>query len=70
MKYKINKISNDVIDCIYGNRGLTDEMVDAILDSDIENWEDTLNYKNIDRGYKRLMKSIENNDLIGVLVDP
>ncbi|MBC6695253.1 hypothetical protein H9L25_00475 [Terrisporobacter mayombei] len=70
MKYKINKISNDVIDCIYENRGLTDEMVDAILDSDIENWEDTLNYKNIDRGYKRLMKSIENNDLIGVLVDP
>lgn len=69
MKYKFNKLSNDVIENIYLNRELTDNIVDEILNADEKFWEDTHNYLNIDKAYNRLMDSIENNENIGILVD-
>lgn len=70
MKCKFNKLSNDVIENIFLNRELTQNIVDEILNADDRFWEDTLNYTNMDRAYNCLMDSIENNELIGIVVDP
>ena len=70
MEYKFNKLSNNVIDNIFLNRELTRNIVDEILTADDRFWEDTFNYTNMDRAFNCLMDSVENNELIGILVDP
>ena len=69
MKCRFNKLSNNVIENIYLNRELTQNIVDEILNADDRFWEDTHNYTNIDRAFNCLMDSIENNEPIGILVD-
>ena len=69
MKCKFNKLSENVVENILLNRELTQNIVDEILNADDRFWEDTHNYTNIDKAFNCLMDSIENNELIGILVD-
>ena len=70
MEYVLKQTSEDVIQSILNNRELTREKVEQLLKAGGECWEDTDNYENMDLGYKELIRAIENNDLIGILVDP
>ena len=70
MKYKIGEMSNDVIDTILKNRNITYDEVDEILTANRDNWENPLNYKNMDRAYNTLMEVVRNNGNVAVLIDP
>lgn len=70
MECKFNKLSDNVIDNIYLNRELTQNIVDEILNADDRFWEDTHNYTNMNKAFNCMMDSIENNELIGIVIDP
>ena len=70
MEYKINQTSNDVIESIYNNRGINADEIDKWLYADSTAWENPINYPDIYKAYKLLMKCINENKPIFVNQDP
>ena len=68
MNYRINKNGQTLLESVYNNRDLTKEYIDELLNS--TTWEDTLNYKNMDRGCELLDKVIAEGGEIGIVIDP
>ncbi|MGL4450453.1 MAG: DHH family phosphoesterase [Sarcina sp.] len=68
MKYKVNENGNTLLESIYKNRNLSDEYIDSLLYS--TTWEEPEAYKNMQKGYDMLMGHIENNNNIGITIDP
>lgn len=70
IKYKINQLSDDVIESVLLSRNLTNDMVNNLLLSNEKNYEPSENYPNIHKAYERIMKAVEDNELIYILLDP
>lgn len=68
MKYKVKQNGDTLLDSVYANRNLNDNIIDNILYSQI--WEEPSNYINIHEGYKLLMDIINEGGNIGIPVDP
>lgn len=68
MKYKINQNGDTILDSVYNNRNLNNDLIDKILYS--KTWEEPSNYKNMNNGYDLLMKTIDKGGDIGIIVDP
>ena len=68
MNYRIKQSADNILDSIYINRNINDDIIDRMLYSDT--WESTNNYTNINQGYDLLMDTIERGGDIWVLVDP
>lgn len=68
MEYKIKQNGDTLLDSIYNNRNLNDDLIDKILYS--QKWEEPINYKNMHKGYELLMNTIEKGGDIGIVVDP
>ena len=68
MKYIIKQSADNILDSVYINRNINDDIIDSMLYSDT--WENPNKYKNINKGYDLLMDTIEKGGDIWVLVDP
>ena len=68
MNYRIKQSADNILDSIYINRDINDDIIDSMLYSDT--WENPNKYTNINQGYDLLMDTIEKGGDIWVLVDP
>ena len=68
MNYIIKQSADNILDSVYINRDINDDIINSMLYSDT--WESTNNYTNINKGYDLLMDTIEKGGDIWVLVDP
>lgn len=68
MNYKIKQNGETLLDSVYANRNLDNDIIDNILYS--TTWEDPNIYANIECGYKLLMNTINKGGDIWVCVDP
>lgn len=68
MNYKIKQNGDTLLDSVYANRNLDNDIIDNILYS--TTWEDPNIYTNMECGYELLMKHIKLNNKIYTVVDP
>ena len=68
MNFIIKQSADNILDSIYINRDINDDIIDSMLYSDT--WENPNKYTNINQGYDLLMDTIEKGGDIWVLVDP
>ena len=68
MNFIIKQSADNILDSVYINRDINDDIIDSMLYSDT--WENPNKYTNINQGYDLLMDTIEKGGDIWVLVDP
>lgn len=69
MEYEIKQSADDVIESIYKNRGINDDLIDSWLYANESNWESPENYPNIHKAYECLMRNIKEDKDIFIAQD-